>query len=64
MKHSVMVRGLTIPGRRVRRARVRVEMNLGETAVVNLGSDPEDEVYGNTVTLFMVTPVAADSSSN
>ena len=67
MKHSVVASGLTIPGLTTRRACMRVEMNLGETAVVNFGSDPENEDEANNiphaVTLFMVTPVAANSSS-
>jgi len=68
MKHAVVASGLMIPGLTTRRAYARVEMNLGETAVVNLGSDPENEDEADTipraVTLFMATPVAANSSSN
>jgi|HubBroStandDraft_6_1064221.scaffolds.fasta_scaffold16670_4 hypothetical protein len=67
IKQSVVASGLTIPGLTTRRACMRVEMNLGETAVVNFGSDPENEDEANNiphaVTLFMVTPVAANSSS-
>jgi pilus assembly protein CpaC len=67
MKHAVVASGLTIPGLTTRGAYARVEMNLGETAVVNLGSDPESEDEADnrphTVTFFMVTPVAANSSS-
>jgi hypothetical protein len=68
MKHSVVASGLTIPGLTTRRACVRAEINLGETIVVNFGSDPENEDEVDTtphvVTLFMVTPFAANSSSN
>jgi pilus assembly protein CpaC len=67
MRHAVVANGLTIPGLTTRRMCARVEMDLGETAVVNLGSDPENEDEANdiphAVTLFMVTPVAAKSSS-
>ena len=64
MKHSVVANGLTIPGLTTRRVCGRVEMNLGETAVVNLGPTSEDQDEAHAITLFMVTPVAADSSSN
>ncbi len=37
--HAVTSRGLTIPGLTTRRAHARVEMNLGETAVMNLGPE-------------------------
>jgi hypothetical protein len=67
MRHAVVANGLTIPGLTTRRMCARVEMDLGETAVVNLGSDPENEDEANdiphAVTLFMVTPVTAKSSS-
>jgi hypothetical protein len=68
MKHAAVASGLTIPGLTTRRACARVEMTLGETLVVNFGSDPENEdeadAIPRAVTLFMVTPVAANSSSN
>jgi Bacterial type II and III secretion system protein len=67
MKHAVVANGLTIPGLTTRRAYVRAEMHLGETIVVNFGSDPENEDEADNiphaVTLFMVTPVAANSST-
>ncbi len=37
--HAVTANGLTIPGLTTRRAHARVEMNLGETAVMNLGPE-------------------------
>jgi hypothetical protein len=64
MKHAVVAGGLTIPGLTTRRACVRVELNLGETVVVNLGSNPENQAEADTTTLFLVTPVAANASSN
>jgi hypothetical protein len=60
MKHSVIASGLTIPGLTTRRACARVELNLGETAVVNLGSEDQGELEipspKQSITLFMVTP--------
>jgi hypothetical protein len=41
-KHSVVTHGLSVPGLTTRRANVRVEMNLGETAVVNFGAATEE----------------------
>jgi hypothetical protein len=44
--HAVTANGLTIPGLTTRRVCARVEMNLGETAVINLGpvpTNPDDE---------------------
>jgi pilus assembly protein CpaC len=44
--HAVISNGLTIPGLTTRRVCARVEMNLGETAVINLGpvpTNPDDE---------------------
>jgi len=38
--HGVISHGLTIPGLTTRRVCARVELNLGETAVVNLGPEP------------------------
>jgi hypothetical protein len=38
--HAVISNGLTIPGLTTRRVCARVELNLGETAVVNLGPEP------------------------
>jgi pilus assembly protein CpaC len=40
--HAVTSNGLTVPGLTTRRANARVELNLGETAVVNLGAVPVD----------------------
>jgi pilus assembly protein CpaC len=37
--HAVISNGLTIPGLTTRRVCARVEMNLGETAVINLGPE-------------------------
>jgi hypothetical protein len=72
--HAVTSNGLTIPGLTTRRVCARVELNLGETAVVNLGSnefDGGDEAApatsraearkAGTVTLFLVTPTAPAS---
>jgi pilus assembly protein CpaC len=60
MKHAVIASGLTIPGLTTRRACARVELNLGETAVVNLGSADQGELESpspkQSITLFMVTP--------
>jgi hypothetical protein len=44
--HCVVASGLTIPSLTTRRANVRVEMNLGETAVVNFGADTEKVEVG------------------
>jgi pilus assembly protein CpaC len=63
MKHAVVSNGLTIPGLTTRGACVRAEMNLGETLVVNFGSDPENQDEAHAITLFMVTPVAYSSSN-
>jgi hypothetical protein len=44
--HGVISHGLTIPGLTTRRVCARVELNLGETAVINLGpapTNPDDE---------------------
>jgi hypothetical protein len=85
--HAVTANGLTIPGLTTRRVCARMELNLGETAVVNFAANPvdgDDEVppasspaggpaastppdhaangraaNGQTVTLFLVTPTAA-----
>ena len=82
-KNSVKRNGLTIPGLAVRQVSTQAEMNLGETLVVSMVSNPgnQDEASlhpdlqtvvrrvnaqpdtvppENTVTLFMVTPVAID----
>ncbi len=82
-KNSVKLNGHTIPGLMTRRVNTQAEMNLGETLVVsvisNPGSQGEDSLHPNlqtvirrvnaepdtappenTVTLFMVTPVAID----
>jgi len=67
----VKANGLTIPGLRVRRVNTQAEMNLGETLVVRTVSNPGSQVETvnadsdtapseDTVTLFMVTPVAFD----
>ncbi len=82
-KNSVKVNGQTIPGLATRQVHTQAEMNLGETLVVSLVSNPasqgEDSLQSNqqtvvrqgnaepdtappenTVTLFMVTPVAIE----
>jgi hypothetical protein len=64
MKHAVVAGGLTIPGLTTRGASARVEMHLGETAVVNLGSNPDEPADADSQTLFLVTLVAANRSSN
>ena len=83
-KDSVKVNGLAIPALTTRRVNTEVEMNLGETLVVSVVSNPGSQGGAslhpylqtvvrwlnaeldtappeNTVTLFMVTPVAVDS---
>ena len=82
-KNSVKFNGLTIPGLMIRQVATRAEMNLGETLVVSMVSNPGSQGEAsqhpslktvvrrvnaepdtappeNTVTLFMVTPVAID----
>ena len=83
-KNSVQINDHTILGLMIRRVQVQAEMNLGETLVVSMVSNPEsqgeDSLHANqqtvirqvnaeepdpapsenTVTLFMVTPVAID----
>ena len=89
--HAVISNGLTIPGLTTRRVCARVELNLGETAVINLGpapTNPDDEptpapsqpdrlatsrtsersrsrhpAAERTITLFLVTPIAARPAS-
>ncbi|HCO27461.1 MAG: hypothetical protein CME31_17905 [Gimesia sp.] len=69
--NAVKVNGLTIPGLTVRRIYTQAEMNLGETLVVRTVSPAgvQSQVVNaksdtasseDTVTLFMVTPVAID----
>lgn len=69
--NTVKVNGLTVPGLTVRRVNTEVEMNLGETLVVRTVSPAgvQSQVVNaksdtasseDTVTLFMVTPVAID----
>ena len=51
--HGVISHALTIPGLTTRRAGARIELNLGETAVVNLGpvpTNPDDEPDARAVT--------------
>lgn len=70
-KNSVKVNGLTIPGLTVRCVNTQAELNLGQTLVVRTVSSTGSQVKlvnaesdtatpENTVTLFMVTPVAVD----
>jgi hypothetical protein len=82
--NAVKSNGLTVPGLTTCRTSVRLEMNLGETAVVNLGPTPECQEESPSpmqaairlvnaelgiappkppVTLFLVTPDAADPTS-
>ncbi len=42
-KNAVVSGGLTIPGLTTRRANLRQEMNLGETAVLSFGPNPDDQ---------------------
>ncbi len=63
-KHAVVANGLTIPGLTTRRVCARVELNLGETAVVSLGPNPDEPADADRQTLFLVTPVPANPSSN
>ncbi|QDT80232.1 Bacterial type II and III secretion system protein [Gimesia maris] len=69
--NTVKVNGLTVPGLTVRRIYTQAEMNLGETLVVRTVSPAgvQSQVVNaksdtasseDTVTLFMVTPVAID----
>jgi Bacterial type II and III secretion system protein len=76
--HAVTSNGLTVPGLTTRRVCARVELNLGETAVVNLGpeatnADDDDLVPApskterpaaeRTITLFLVRATAATRAS-
>ncbi|MCA9014785.1 MAG: hypothetical protein KDA77_05580 [Planctomycetaceae bacterium] len=56
--NAVQVNDLTVPGLTVRRISTKAELNLGETLVVKTVSKSKDQE--ETVTLFMVTPVAMD----
>lgn len=69
--NSVKVNDLTVPGLTVRRVNTQAEMNLGETLVIRTVSRTRSQInlvnaesdaatQENTVTLFMVTPVAID----
>lgn len=70
-KNAVKINDITIPGLTTRRFQTRMEMNLGETLVVSMKSNPASHIQvvnaesgtgpsEKGVTLFMVTPVAAD----
>tara|TARA_R110002095_G_scaffold154388_1_gene134178 strand:+ start:5735 stop:6667 length:933 start_codon:yes stop_codon:yes gene_type:complete len=70
-KNAVKVNGLTVPGLTVRRVNTQAELNLGETLVVRTVSNTGSQVETanaesdtapaeNTISLFMVTPLAID----
>ncbi len=73
-KNSVKVNGYTVPRLWVCNASTQAELNLGETLVVSLDSnegsqgralnaESDTAPLEKTVTLFMVTPVAADANA-